>query len=87
MSEPRSPIIVAEDLSKRYGDLQAGGGISFSVERGEILGLLGLELAPARGLRGRRRSLRWTDAGRSRASRRLSLKAALPGTVCREYHC
>lgn len=35
------PVIVAEELSKRYGDVQAVDGISFSVERGEILGFLG----------------------------------------------
>ncbi|WP_298817966.1 ABC transporter ATP-binding protein [Chloroflexus sp.] len=35
------PAIVAEDLTYRYGDLLAVDHISFTVERGEILGFLG----------------------------------------------
>ncbi|MBN1318697.1 MAG: ATP-binding cassette domain-containing protein, partial [Anaerolineales bacterium] len=38
MSEP---ILVVQDLSKKYGDFEAVRGISFSVSEGEILGLLG----------------------------------------------
>jgi len=34
-------MVVAENLEKRYGDVRAVDGISFSVERGEIFGLLG----------------------------------------------
>jgi ABC-2 type transport system ATP-binding protein len=34
-------MVVAENLQKRYGDVRAVDGISFSVERGEIFGLLG----------------------------------------------
>ena len=36
-----APIIVVEDLRKRYGDVQAVDGVSFQVERGEVFGLLG----------------------------------------------
>jgi lipooligosaccharide transport system ATP-binding protein len=35
------PIIVARDLTKRYGDFTAVDGISFSVEAGECFGILG----------------------------------------------
>lgn len=38
MSEP---ILVVENLSKKYDDFEAVKGISFSVSKGEILGLLG----------------------------------------------
>ena len=36
-----APIIVVEDLRKRYGDIQAVNGVSFNVERGEVFALLG----------------------------------------------
>ena len=35
------PIIVVEDLRKRYGDVQAVDGVSFNVKRGEVFALLG----------------------------------------------
>lgn len=35
------PAIVARDLRKRYGDLEAVRGVSFEVARGEIVGFLG----------------------------------------------
>ncbi len=35
------PILVVQDLHKAYGDIQAVGGISFQIARGEIFGLLG----------------------------------------------
>ena len=35
------PIIVVEDLRKRYGEVQAVDGISFAVNRGEVFALLG----------------------------------------------
>jgi ABC-2 type transport system ATP-binding protein len=35
------PAIVVTDLQKRYGDLEAVRGISFTVARGEVFGLLG----------------------------------------------
>src|SRR5690349_10307357 len=35
------PAIVARDLRKRYGDLEAVRGVSFTVARGEIVGFLG----------------------------------------------
>jgi len=40
---PRSdkPAIVAQDLRKRYGELEAVRGVSFEVGRGEIVGFLG----------------------------------------------
>jgi len=34
-------VIVAENITKSFGDLHAVGGLSFSVQPGEILGLLG----------------------------------------------
>ncbi len=36
-----APVIVVEELKKRYGDVQAVDGVSFSVERGEVFALLG----------------------------------------------
>jgi ABC-2 type transport system ATP-binding protein len=36
-----SPIIAVENLTKRYGDVQALRGVSFSVQEGEVFGLLG----------------------------------------------
>ena len=36
-----APIIVARDLRKRYGALQAVDGVSFEVAEGEIFGILG----------------------------------------------
>ncbi len=35
------PVIVVNDLKKRYGDLQAVDGVSFEVKRGEVFGMLG----------------------------------------------
>ena len=35
------PAVVAEDLEKRYGDLDALGGVSLSIERGETVALIG----------------------------------------------
>ena len=35
------PIIVVDDLRKRYGDVQAVDGVSFQVQKGEIFALLG----------------------------------------------
>ncbi|GMA88657.1 hypothetical protein GCM10025868_39070 [Angustibacter aerolatus] len=35
------PAIEVDDLHKRYGDLQAVAGVSFTVERGEFFGILG----------------------------------------------
>ncbi len=37
----QAPVIVVENLVKRFGDVTAVGGLSFTVGRGEILGLLG----------------------------------------------
>ncbi|PWT87533.1 MAG: ABC transporter ATP-binding protein [Proteobacteria bacterium] len=36
-----SQILQVEDLVKRYGEVQAVGGVSFSVAEGEVFGLLG----------------------------------------------
>jgi ABC-2 type transport system ATP-binding protein len=36
-----APIIVARDLAKRYGSLQAVDGVSFEVAEGEVFGILG----------------------------------------------
>ncbi len=38
---PTTPMIVVEDLVKHYGQVRAVDGISFTVGRGEIFGLLG----------------------------------------------
>ncbi|HLS44185.1 MAG TPA: ABC transporter ATP-binding protein [Ornithinicoccus sp.] len=38
---PTSPIVVAEDLTKTYGQTRAVDGISFSITAGESFGLLG----------------------------------------------
>lgn len=35
------PIIVVDDLRKRYGDVQAVDGVSFQVQKGEVFALLG----------------------------------------------
>jgi len=35
------PVVVVTDLHKRYGDVQAVAGTSFTVQRGEFLGVLG----------------------------------------------
>jgi len=35
------PILLVENLEKRYGDVHAVRGVSFSVEEGEVFGLLG----------------------------------------------
>ena len=35
------PIIVVDDLRKRYGDVQAVDGVSFEVQKGEVFALLG----------------------------------------------
>ncbi len=35
------PVIIARELTKRYGDVEAVRGVSFEVERGEIVGFLG----------------------------------------------
>ena len=34
-------MIRVEDLHKRYGDLRAVDGVSFAIERGEVVGFLG----------------------------------------------
>lgn len=40
-SNPSDPIVVVENLEKRFGEFRAVAGISFSVARGEIFGFLG----------------------------------------------
>jgi ABC-2 type transport system ATP-binding protein len=35
------PAVEVENLSKRYGEIQALGGVSFSIPEGEIFGYLG----------------------------------------------
>ena len=36
-----SPVVEVRNLNKRFGEFTAVDGISFDIERGEILGLLG----------------------------------------------
>src|SRR5688572_4811988 len=36
-----APALRAEDVAKRYGRVEALGGVSLEVERGELVGLLG----------------------------------------------
>ena len=38
---PGKPIVVARDLRKRYGTLQAVDGVSFEIAEGEVFGILG----------------------------------------------
>ena len=38
---PGAPIVVARDLRKRYGSLQAVDGVSFEIAEGEVFGILG----------------------------------------------
>ena len=38
---PVTPLVVAHDLTKRFGDFTAVDGIEFAVERGEVFGFLG----------------------------------------------
>ena len=40
-SGPKSPLVEMRDLSKRFGDTVAVDQVSLTVERGEILALLG----------------------------------------------
>ena len=39
--DPNGPVLVATDLRKRYGSLQAVDGVSFEVAGGEVFGILG----------------------------------------------
>src|SRR5215475_10856211 len=41
MTKASTATIVVEGLRKRYGDLVAVAGVSFSVEEGEFFGILG----------------------------------------------
>jgi len=38
---PDAPIVVVQDLRKRYGTLQAVDGVSFEIGEGEVFGILG----------------------------------------------
>ncbi len=35
------PIVTVTNLKKKYGDIQAVNGISFSINKGEVFGFLG----------------------------------------------
>jgi len=39
--DPGKPIVLAHDLRKRYGSLQAVDGVSFDIAEGEVFGILG----------------------------------------------
>ena len=41
VSSPASPVLVVEDATKRFGDVDALAGAHFEVRRGELVGLLG----------------------------------------------
>ena len=41
MTTAIDPIIVAKNLRKKYGEINAVNGISFEVSRGEVFGMLG----------------------------------------------
>lgn len=41
MTTTTDPVIVARDIHKKYGDINAVNGISFEVHRGEVFGMLG----------------------------------------------
>src|SRR5262245_14406603 len=41
MSAPSQPLLEVRDLTRYFGGLAAVDGVSFSVERGEVLGLVG----------------------------------------------
>jgi ABC-2 type transport system ATP-binding protein len=41
MEDPMDPIIIADDLYKSYGPVQAVRGVSFTVAPGQVFGLLG----------------------------------------------
>ena len=38
---PTAPVVVARDLRKRYGSVQAVDGVSFEIAEGEVFGILG----------------------------------------------
>ena len=38
---PTTPVVVARDLRKRYGTVQAVDGVSFEIAEGEVFGILG----------------------------------------------
>jgi len=38
---PTAPVVVAHDLRKRYGTVQAVDGVSFEIAEGEVFGILG----------------------------------------------
>lgn len=40
-ADGREPIVVVEEVSKSYGKVEALKGVSFTVEQGEIFGLIG----------------------------------------------
>ena len=40
-ADGREPIVVVEKVSKSYGKVEALKGVSFTVEQGEIFGLIG----------------------------------------------
>jgi ABC-2 type transport system ATP-binding protein len=39
--DERGPAVLVDDLGVRFGELEAVGGVSFAVARGEVFGLLG----------------------------------------------
>jgi ABC-2 type transport system ATP-binding protein len=41
MTTAIDPVLIAKDLRKKYGDIQAVDGVSFEVKRGEVFGMLG----------------------------------------------
>ncbi len=41
MSDDKEPIVELRNIVKRFGSVEALSGVSMSVRRGEVLGLLG----------------------------------------------
>ena len=41
MTHDTPAIVIARDLRKRYGNLQAVDGVSFEIAEGEVFGILG----------------------------------------------
>ena len=77
---PAEPVVEVDGLVKRYGDAEVVGGISFSVRRGELFGLLGTNGAGKTTTVEILQGLRRADSGRVRV---LGLDPAAAGDQVR----